>query len=123
VRLASDGARVRAAPEANALVVRELDRHTALRVLGGSGEYFRVRLPDGTAGYVAARLTETLVEPFASQTVRSGDVLRVRPDGAAPLVVTLDAAADLPVLGRYEDFLYVRVPGGPYGWVSGASQQ
>jgi hypothetical protein len=72
---------------------------------------------------VAARLTETLVEPFASQTVRSGDVLRVRPDGAAPLVVTLDAAADLPVLGRYEDFLYVRVPGGPYGWVSGASQQ
>ena len=40
--------------------MRELDPGTRLRVLGASGDWFRVRLPDGSDGFVAARLMERI---------------------------------------------------------------
>jgi hypothetical protein len=117
VRLLDDGIRLRAAPGSRADVVRELPRYTALRVLAGSGEYFRVALPDGLIGYVAARLTEPVDEPFSSQLAARGETVRSRPDRGAPPVARLDGDATLPVLGRFESYLYVRVPGGHLGWL------
>ncbi len=58
VRPRDDGIRLRAGPGTRIEVLRELDPDHQLRVLGASGEWFRVQLPDGGAGYVAARLTE-----------------------------------------------------------------
>jgi hypothetical protein len=84
VRLVNDGVRLRAAPGARSDILRELQQHTAVRVLGGSGEYFRVRLPDGGNGYVAARLTEPLDEPFGSQLALSGAPVLMWPDETVP---------------------------------------
>ena len=116
-RLVDDGIPLRAAPGTLAPVLRELPRHTAVRVLGGSGEYFRVQLPDGTGGYVAARLTEPALEPIAAQLSARGETVRARPELEAPLVARLDADAELPVLGRYGSYLYVQAPSGRRGWV------
>jgi hypothetical protein len=123
VRLAGDGIRLRAAPQGEAPVVRELARHTAARVLAGSGAYFRVRLPDGADGYVASRLTEPVDRPLGSQLAHSGEPVLVRPDRGSPRLETLDRAAELPVLGRYESFVYVRAPDGRYGWLTAASEE
>jgi len=57
VRLRDDGTRLRARPSRRADILREMDDETPMRVLRGSGDWFRVRLPDGAEGYVAARLT------------------------------------------------------------------
>jgi len=123
VRLRDDGIRLRAAPGTSTPVVRELDRHTAARVLGGSGDYFRVSLPDGGIGYVAARLTEPVEAPLGSRLARVGEPVLARPDAAAPLVATLEADAELPMLGRYEEYTFVRLPDGPYGWVTTTSEE
>lgn len=123
VRLRNEGIRLRAAPDGRAPVVRELEQYTPLRVLGGSGEYFRVRLPDGAQGYVAARLTETVDQPIMQQVVATADPIWARPDDGAPVVATLDADTEVPVFGRYEGFLYVVAPGGATGWVAVAQQQ
>ncbi|MDH3421978.1 MAG: M23 family metallopeptidase [Gemmatimonadota bacterium] len=123
VRLVNDGIRLRAAPGSRAPVLRELPEHTAVRVLGGSGEYFRVRLPDGANGYVAARLTEPVAEPYGSRLARSGAPVLVRPNATAPVVAMLEGEAELPVLGLYESFLYVQAPSGQYGWVNAASEE
>lgn len=72
VRLLDDGIHLRAAPGTSAMVVRELPQHTELRVLAGSGEYFRVALPDGGIGYVAARLTEPTERPLSEQVATRG---------------------------------------------------
>jgi hypothetical protein len=61
VNLRNDGIRLRASPSRRADVVQELGTDVPMRVLGGSGDWYRVRLPDGTRGYVAARLTQPLV--------------------------------------------------------------
>jgi murein DD-endopeptidase MepM/ murein hydrolase activator NlpD len=116
-RLREDGPGLRAAPGARAPVMRDLARHTAFRVLAGSGEYFRVALPDGATGYVAARATEPVDLPLGEQVAARGDALRSRPDRGEPAVATLESEARLPVLGRFEDFLYVRGPRGYVGWL------
>jgi murein DD-endopeptidase MepM/ murein hydrolase activator NlpD len=76
VRLRNDGARVRTAPHERAPILRELEQFSAVRVLGGSGEYFRVRLPDGGLGYVAARLTEPVDQPVSMQLAMDGASVR-----------------------------------------------
>jgi len=119
VRVQNDGARLRAAPDDAAPVVGELEQFTAVRVLAGSGDYYRVRLPDGDLGYVAARLTEPVDEPLASQLAMNGQRVRQRPDAESPLVATLSTRTELPVFGRFAGYLFVQAPGGHLGWIEG----
>ncbi len=123
VRLRNDGIRLRAAPGLGAPAVRERGGHPPLRVLGGSGEYFRVRLPDGGQGYVAARLTESVDEPVTSQVVAAAEIVRASPATEAPVMARLQEGTEVPVLGRFDGYLYVRSPEGLTGWMSDAVQQ
>ena len=123
VRLRNGGIRLRAAPGRRGEVMRELGEHTPLRVLGGSGEYYRVRLPDGQDGWVAARLTESVDEPVASEIAQASLPVLAGPEVGAPVVTTVSGGAELPVLGRFDGYLYVQVPGGPTGWVDQDAQQ
>jgi murein DD-endopeptidase MepM/ murein hydrolase activator NlpD len=61
VQARNGGTRLRTGPGQRTDVLREVDSETPMRVLGGSGDWFRVKLPDGVAGYVAARLTRPTV--------------------------------------------------------------
>ena len=70
VRMTDADIRLRAAPGLGTEVTRELEVQTPLRVFGGSGEWYRVRLPDGAVGYVAARLTEPIERPSETRTAR-----------------------------------------------------
>jgi murein DD-endopeptidase MepM/ murein hydrolase activator NlpD len=123
VRLVNDGIRLRAAPGRGGTVIRELDQYTPMRVLGGSGEYFRVRSPEGIDGYVAARLTEPVNSPLSSQVAGAGGAVLLEPNDDALVMVRLNAGDSVPVLGRYEGFLYVRAPGGLTGWMDADEKQ
>lgn len=61
VRIRDEGTRLRAGPSGRSEVLQEMDDETPMRVLGGSGDWFRVKLPDGAMGFVAARLTQPAV--------------------------------------------------------------
>lgn len=63
VRPSDDGIRLRAGPGTRIEILRELASENELRVLGASGEWFRVQLTDGGSGYIAARLTEPVSAP------------------------------------------------------------
>jgi murein DD-endopeptidase MepM/ murein hydrolase activator NlpD len=117
VRLRNEGIRLRAAPGSRSDVVQEMGQHTPLRILGGSGEYYRVRLPDGAQGYVAARLTEAVDRPVETRTASLGGALHAGPDRDAPVVTELDPGDEVPVLARFGDYLYVRAPTGQEGWL------
>lgn len=123
VRLRDGGSRLRAAPGGDSPVVRELEEHTPVRVLAGSGDYFRVRLPDGGVGYIAARLTEPADQPVASQIVAAAGTLHPRPAAEAPVMGRLRQGTEVPVLGRFAGFLYVRSPEGRMGWMTELVQQ
>lgn len=123
VRLKNGGIRLRAAPGLRAPVVRELEQFTALRVLAGAGDYFRVRLPDGEHGYVAAGLTESVTDPLTSRVVARAGSLHARPVAGAPIMERVDGGAEVPVLGRFDGYLYVLGRDGRRGWMPAAAQQ
>ena len=119
VRLRDEGIRLRAAPGLRAEVLQDLGRHTPLRVLAASGEWYRVRLPDGAQGFVSARLTEPVDLPVASEVVAAGAALLARPHDTAPVIERLADGAEIPVLGTFNGYLYVRSPAGHTGWMGG----
>ena len=118
VRLRHDGIRLRAAPGRDGPVIRELAKHTLVRVHAASADYFRVRLPDGMGGYIASRLTEDATTPLGRQTIRtSGTIVQTAPEISAPAVAQLSHGTEVSILGRFDGYLYVRGPNGAPVWL------
>lgn len=117
VRVRSDGIRFRRSPSLRGEVADQLPLHTAARVLGGVGEWYRVRLPDGSGGFLAGRLTESAAEPLQTRSVPRGRPVRAEPATGAPVMEEVPAEAEIPVFGTFGDFLLVRSPGGRPGWL------
>jgi len=117
-RVSRDRTRVRSLPTSRAPVVTELSRHTPVRVTAGTGSWYRIALPDGASGYLAAELTELADSPIRSELVANGAILRTQPALSALALDSLIPGAEVPVLGSYGAFLYVQAPSGRAGWLS-----
>jgi len=118
VRTENEGIRLRSNPSRGAETLEELAEATPLRVLGGSGDWYRVETPEGRTGYIAARLTEATDDVLERAFVAAGTEVRVRPDEMAPRLDRADTALELDVLGRTAGFAFVRGPSGREGWVA-----
>ncbi|WP_405285084.1 M23 family metallopeptidase [Gaopeijia maritima] len=116
-RAMNEGMRLRATPGVSGAVLQELDRHTAVRIVGAAGSWYRVRLPDGASGYLSARLVDDLSAPVSETVPATALEALSRPEASAPVVQRVAAGAALPVLGRFEDYLFVREPAGRTAWI------
>lgn len=67
VEVRNPGLRLREAPSLRGSVVDEVDPGLPLRVLAANADWYRVRLPDGRDGYVAARLTTGMARGSADE--------------------------------------------------------
>ncbi len=119
-RTVNAGIRLREGPDSRAEIVAELEESTPLRVLAAAGSWYRVRLPNGRDGFVAARLTEAVAEPLRRQFVESASELVSAPSPSAPVMEDVEAGTEVAVLGNYEGFLYVQSKDGSTGWIAGA---
>jgi murein DD-endopeptidase MepM/ murein hydrolase activator NlpD len=117
-RLARSRSRVSivASPVARAATISTLAGATAFRVDGAVGGWFRVRLPDGTAGYVPSRLVESIERPVGRTDVALGTPLRDRPAADAAIVATSQGGA-LSVVGQFADYALVETGDGQTAWV------
>lgn len=121
-RVMNDDIRLRDQPATGATVLRDLPRHTAVRIVAAAGAWYRVRLPDGMSGYVSARLTEAVDSPVAETMAANDRAALSRPADGAPMVDMVSAGATLPVLGTFDGFLLVRGPAGRQAWVRADTQ-
>ncbi|UCF21497.1 MAG: peptidoglycan DD-metalloendopeptidase family protein [Gemmatimonadota bacterium] len=117
VRVSRDEARIRALPTSRSSIVAELPRHTPLRVEAGTGDWYRVLLPDGELGFVAAGLAEAADRPVRNELMASAGKLLTEPAATALTVDSIAAGAEVPVLGAFREFLYVQGPSGRAGWL------
>ncbi|MDT8341909.1 MAG: peptidoglycan DD-metalloendopeptidase family protein [Longimicrobiales bacterium] len=119
VRVRDGEVHLRAGPSRGAGVLAELPRHTPARVTGGSAEWYRVTLPDGTQGYLAARLTEDLtdLEPVVADAPAA---LHAAPHPTSPRTGRIASGETVPVVGRYAGYLQVRSRDGGLGWLAAA---
>lgn len=104
------------APDTRAALLATLGATTPLRIDGASRAWYRVRLPDGTSGYIAARLVEPATTAVRRAEVASGTPLRDRPASDASIIETAVGGA-LPVLGEFAQYALVETPRGVTGWV------
>ena len=117
-RVIRAGSRLRALPTTESEIRLELPLHTILEVKAGLGAWYRVRTPDGTAGFIAARLTEPVERPIRREVLAGGGRLLTAPAPTAVAVDSIAAGAELPVLGGFGDFVYVQGPSGRPGWLA-----
>jgi murein DD-endopeptidase MepM/ murein hydrolase activator NlpD len=117
-RTARSGARILAAPDEEATLVARIERATPLRIDGATAGWFRVRLPDGGAGYLSSRLTEQADDAVRRTRLAAGTVLRDRPAPNAAVLETVSRERVLPVIGVYANFALVETDRGRTGWVA-----
>jgi murein DD-endopeptidase MepM/ murein hydrolase activator NlpD len=109
--------RLRAAPTEQASGGRSVARYTPAQPLGGSGGWYRVRLPDGAEGYLPARGMEPATRPIRRLRLADGGLVLWRPQDQSPAVDSVPAGTEIPALGQFEDFAFVRTPAGRIGWI------
>jgi peptidoglycan LD-endopeptidase LytH len=109
--------RVLESPRRRAPVRREVTRNTAMRVLAGTGSWFKVRLPDSTTGFVPASSLEIVEGPVGQELVAAGVPVLDQPTPDAAVIDSAEDAQRWPVLGQFEDYLYVQAPSGRSGWI------
>jgi murein DD-endopeptidase MepM/ murein hydrolase activator NlpD len=118
-RTGRDGV-LRQAAHASSEELASLDTHTMLRVEGGTGRWFRVALPDGRTGYVIGNLVEMPTPPLREQLVSAPQAVLEGPASIALTVDSVRAGDSVAVLGRFDDYLFVRASSGLAGWVGRA---
>jgi murein DD-endopeptidase MepM/ murein hydrolase activator NlpD len=118
VRVTRAAARIRALPSDQSDILAEVALHTPLQVEAGSGDWYRVRAPDGTVGFVATRLTEPAEVPIRSTRVANVAPILTDPAPTAVAIDVVAAGADVPVLGTFGEFLFVEGPSGRLGWLA-----
>jgi murein DD-endopeptidase MepM/ murein hydrolase activator NlpD len=112
------GLALRRAPSERDSALRVLPRRTVVRIEGATGRYFRVRLPDGSSGYLAASGTAAAGTPVDRVRRQTAAVVLAHPTLLAAAVDSVGAGTDLPVLGRFDRYLFVRTPSGRTGWLA-----
>ena len=108
---------LRQSPEAGGAALATVASGTPLTVDAATGAWFRVRLPDGEAGYVPSRLVEQTARPLRRTDVAAGTPLRDRPAADAAVVTTADGGA-MPVIGTFADYALVETAAGRTAWVA-----
>jgi murein DD-endopeptidase MepM/ murein hydrolase activator NlpD len=108
---------VMASIEGNAGTLTTLAPATPLQIDGAIGRWFRVRLPDQTAGYVASRFVERAQRAVGRRAVASGTPLRDQPS-AGGAVITTSPGGTLPVFGEFAGYELVEIGERQTGWVA-----
>jgi hypothetical protein len=85
--------------------------------MGGVSQWYRVRLPDGTQGFVAGRLTEAAGDPLWLEEVAEVQTLRSGPLERAPVMGEVPVGTELSVLGTFGEFLFVQSGAKRPGWI------
>ena len=115
-RVSSRNVPLHAGPAVGTPIVRDLQPHTVVRIEGAVRNWYRVVLPDGTPGFVSERLTRSTRQPVRMARAAAVQLLD-RPMATAAPIADIDPALRLAVLGRFDDFLFVRAPDGREGWI------
>jgi murein DD-endopeptidase MepM/ murein hydrolase activator NlpD len=118
LRTTAPTATLRSSPRANGETVAELPRHTVVRIDGASGGWYRARLPDGSTGWLAAASAEPARRPVRTELRSAAAVVQQGPVAEAPPVESVAPGTQVPVLGRFADYLFVQTPAGRTGWLA-----
>ena len=122
VRVRGSRVALREGPAPGAAARARLDAATVARIEGVSQAAVRLRLPDGTIGYVDASAVVPAAAPLRRARLTQGVALREGPAARSPIVTTVTTVVQAEVLGEFAGYELVRVPDGGEGWIEAAAR-
>lgn len=87
-RIRNVTANIRPLPSTAKPPITSLNRNEAVRVLGATGSWYKIRLPDQRMGYVYDELVASAAEPIKSVKIAEGDSLFEHLASGSPLITT-----------------------------------
>ncbi|PHN00960.1 peptidoglycan DD-metalloendopeptidase family protein [Flavilitoribacter nigricans] len=116
-RVRRSNTRLSAAPQSRSRQLATLDRYLPLEVLAASANWYRVRSPQGLAGYLPANALENLNRSIGNLSLdRPVELLQAPTSEAAP-VAALPADTKVDVVGISGDYRLIRDPDGATAWM------
>ena len=106
-------------PTGRARTLDLLPRHSAVRLAAATARGYRVTLPDGRMGFIAAAQLEPAVEPLSGPRLGGPGLVRTAPGPRAAVIDSV--AGPAPVLAESGGFLLVRGDGGRIGWLAASA--
>lgn len=94
-----------------------LDQNTLMRVAAGSGSRFRVILPDGAQGFVAASGVVEATTPIREAKVGQATELFQAPVPGAVIIDSLKPGSSVGILGTFAEYVLARNAGNRVGWM------
>lgn len=116
-RVSARNASLKVAPQAKAATVTQLERHTPLVLLAGTGTWYRVALPDGTTGYLAKGSLENIEKRVRKITLQAPAPVLDFPDPAAAVVEEKEKNQTLQALAKLGSYWLVQTTKGSMGWL------
>jgi SH3-like domain-containing protein len=119
-RAAKDNTVLRVLPEAKAAVVTTLAKNTALQIIGGADNWYRVQLPDGRLGYLTEANLESLNKPLRTEKIKTDTEVMEQPNNLSAPIALVPKDSTLVVMAVYQTFHLIKLNDGSYGWIAGA---
>lgn len=118
-RVGASRLNMRSGPAVTHQVLRVLEQDHYVEVVGRSGEWYRVKLPDDAQGYVARRLL-VLAEEGRRVVVAGPSFLLSEARESSVPVGRLEDSTEVEHLASYENFTFVKTAEGQAGWLKQA---
>lgn len=115
VRVKSEVVNLRQSPSTTSPILDKLGKHDLLVVEGKTKGWLRIRLPDSRQGFIAENLVE-LAQPNLSQK-EIGEEDRVKTGWHYPEFQHRFFSGNVDVLGKFNEFDYVKTESGTNLWV------
>ncbi len=116
-RVSAKKALLKASPGGKPSGLPEAGRQTPLRVLGGTGDWYRVALPNGTTGYLPARQVEIVRNPIQKLSLKRETPITDQPEPLAAVMQTLEKGENVAALARFGAYWLVETPENAIGWL------
>ena len=116
-RTAKNNITIRLTPSAKAQAVTTLPKNTALQIIGGTGNWYRVQLPTGQAGYLPQNNLESINKPLRTEKLKTDLEVVALPSTQALPIALIKKDTTLAVLAVYDVYQLIKLADGSYGWL------
>lgn len=90
---------------------------TILQIDAATSHWFKVRLPDGLAGFVRSNVINDLDQPVRRIRLTTEEVVFERPDSLAAKKTSIPAGEPVDILGTFQDFQFIKTSTNITGWL------
>lgn len=110
-------AQFRTAATTKADLIQNVSRHTALQVLGATGNWYRVQLFDGTQGYIYRTLITDLQRSIQRMNIAEKVFVKAAPRLMAAEIGEIEEGSRVEVFAKTGGFVLVRFGEDDLGWL------